>query len=63
MRLILQVDENVAVTRAQTLNCHRLIVLVKAHMNDLGMTQVEFYRNSTDLVCKLMGTIVLQMEG
>ena len=59
MWAVLKVQEDVAVTRAQTMHCHRLIVLVKADMYDFWVAKVEAYADPADLLGKFVRSIVL----
>ena len=59
MWAVLKVQEDVAVTRAQTMHRHRLIVLVKADMYDFWVAKVEAYADPADLLGKLVRSIDL----
>ena len=52
-------DENVAVSRANALNGHSLVVLVKAYMDYFGVTKVVVDANTADLLCELVSSVVL----
>ena len=52
-------DENVAVSRANALNRHSLIVLIQAYMDYFGVTQVVVDANTADFLCELVSSVVL----
>lgn len=62
VRVILEEEEDVTVTRPQTLNRQRLIVLVKRCLQDSWVGQVDPDTHSFNLLCKHVRVVVLQMD-
>ena len=62
VRMLLQENEYVAVTRSQTLNRQRLVVPIKGRLNDSRVWQVNSDSNSRDFLSEQVSVVILQMD-